>query len=67
MAPGCGWSGLEGSVAGRDGHRPSPPVCGRRVASAEASEVGAALGQGSGRRGAGRVASAGPRKEGAAH
>ena len=52
-APGYGWSGLEGSAAGRDGHRPSPPVCGRRVARAEASEVGTARGQGSGRRGVG--------------
>jgi hypothetical protein len=41
-APGCGWSDLEGRATGRDGHRPSPPVYGRRVAAGQAGEAGAA-------------------------
>jgi hypothetical protein len=41
-APGCGWSDLEGHTTGRDGHRPSPSVYGRRVAVGQAGEAGAA-------------------------
>jgi hypothetical protein len=41
-APGCGMSELEGRAAGRDGHRPSPLVYGRRVAAGQAGKTGAA-------------------------